>query len=306
VLAFNAAGPEGLIDDKAPGKVPLLNAAQRAALQRIKDPHRCRDQERWALTGIFPRQCAADAGNDACTMQTQCLIRGNAPVIDIKVRFLHAIDRKLGLLREAIEELPSGGEPAMGFVQSLDIKGRHFVTGREAVERDIHLPGFAADEWLNGTARIPFAFPGMRQFEPIRRTDGLITALFLRRAADLAGEVTLAAEPVGSEAFRLTARIENTSPCEPGEAADCGCAQDRAFLAAHTVFAARNGAFVSLRHAPQALQTAALACDNKGTWPVLVGQNGETDLLLSSPFILCDYPQVMLGRPRGFCDGTDN
>ena len=35
VLAFNAAGPEGLIDGKAPGQVPLLNAAQRAALRRI-------------------------------------------------------------------------------------------------------------------------------------------------------------------------------------------------------------------------------------------------------------------------------
>ena len=35
VLAFNAAGPEGLIDGKAPGQVPLLNAEQRAALRRI-------------------------------------------------------------------------------------------------------------------------------------------------------------------------------------------------------------------------------------------------------------------------------
>jgi transposase len=35
VLAFSAAGPPGLIDGRAPGKVPLLNAEQRAALQRI-------------------------------------------------------------------------------------------------------------------------------------------------------------------------------------------------------------------------------------------------------------------------------
>ena len=35
VLAFNAAGPEGLIDGKAPGNPPLLNGEQRAALQRI-------------------------------------------------------------------------------------------------------------------------------------------------------------------------------------------------------------------------------------------------------------------------------
>ena len=35
VLAFNAAGPPGLIDGKAPGNQPLLNAKQCAALQRI-------------------------------------------------------------------------------------------------------------------------------------------------------------------------------------------------------------------------------------------------------------------------------
>ena len=35
MLAFNAAGPPGLIDGKAPGNPPLLNAEQRAALQRV-------------------------------------------------------------------------------------------------------------------------------------------------------------------------------------------------------------------------------------------------------------------------------
>ena len=35
VLAFNADGPAGLIDGKAPGNEPLLNAEQRAALKRV-------------------------------------------------------------------------------------------------------------------------------------------------------------------------------------------------------------------------------------------------------------------------------
>jgi transposase len=35
VLAFNARGPEGLIDGKAPGKVPLLDAQKRQALAKI-------------------------------------------------------------------------------------------------------------------------------------------------------------------------------------------------------------------------------------------------------------------------------
>src|SRR3982075_2577792 len=35
VLAFNAEGPPGLVDGKAPGKAPLLNDQQRQALHRI-------------------------------------------------------------------------------------------------------------------------------------------------------------------------------------------------------------------------------------------------------------------------------
>jgi transposase len=35
VLAFNAQGPEGLINGKAPSKVPLLDAEKRQALARI-------------------------------------------------------------------------------------------------------------------------------------------------------------------------------------------------------------------------------------------------------------------------------
>ena len=35
VLRFNAAGPDGLVDGKAPGQAPKLNEAQRQALARI-------------------------------------------------------------------------------------------------------------------------------------------------------------------------------------------------------------------------------------------------------------------------------
>jgi transposase len=35
VLRFNAAGPDGLIDGKAPGNRPLLDAERRAALRRV-------------------------------------------------------------------------------------------------------------------------------------------------------------------------------------------------------------------------------------------------------------------------------
>jgi transposase len=55
VVRFNAEGPEGLIDRKAPGKMPSLNAAQRAALARaVEDgPEPWRDGVvRWRLIDL--------------------------------------------------------------------------------------------------------------------------------------------------------------------------------------------------------------------------------------------------------------
>jgi transposase len=55
VLAFNGEGPPGLIDGKVPGNQPLLNAEQRAALQRIVEagPHPAVDGVvRWRLIDL--------------------------------------------------------------------------------------------------------------------------------------------------------------------------------------------------------------------------------------------------------------
>src|SRR5262249_32310613 len=44
---------------------------------------------------------------------------------------------------------------------------------------------------------------------------------------------------------------------------------------------------------------------NVGVWPVLVGAEGQTDTVLSSPIILYDYPQVAPESPGDFFDGTE-
>jgi hydrogenase maturation protease len=42
-----------------------------------------------------------------------------------------------------------------------------------------------------------------------------------------------------------------------------------------------------------------------GTWPVLVGEAGARDLLLSSPIILYDYPEIASESPGDLFDGTE-
>jgi hydrogenase maturation protease len=42
-----------------------------------------------------------------------------------------------------------------------------------------------------------------------------------------------------------------------------------------------------------------------GTWPVLVGEEGQRDTMLSSPIILYDYPQIAPESPGDLFDGAE-
>ena len=77
------------------------------------------------------------------------------------------------------------------------------------------------------------------------------------------------------------------------------------FVSTHTLFQIHQGSFISLLEPPEALQSVAQACQNLHTWPVLVGNAGEVDWLLSSPIILYDYPQIAPESPGPLFDGTE-
>jgi hypothetical protein len=50
---------------------------------------------------------------------------------------------------------------------------------------------------------------------------------------------------------------------------------------------------------------AASSCDNQGTWPVLAGEEGRADMILSSPIILYDYPRVAPESPGDLFDAAE-
>jgi hydrogenase maturation protease len=92
--------------------------------------------------------------------------------------------------------------------------------------------------------------------------------------------------------------------CEPND-----MLRDQAMLHAlastHTILGVEKGEFYSLIDPPDAFREQAAGCRNEGTWPVLVGREGETDTMLSSPITLYDYPQVAAESPGEFFDGTE-
>jgi hypothetical protein len=73
----------------------------------------------------------------------------------------------------------------------------------------------------------------------------------------------------------------------------------------HAVVSVRGGRFFSLTDPPEALRNATAACQNRGVWPVLVGEPGAQDAMLAAPIILYDYPQIAPESPGDLFDGTE-
>lgn len=76
-------------------------------------------------------------------------------------------------------------------------------------------------------------------------------------------------------------------------------------VSTHTILGVRDGEFVSLLDTPDEFRQAANGCQNIGTWPVLVGEPGEKETMLSSPIILYDYPQIAPESAGNLFDGTE-
>ena len=126
-----------------------------------------------------------------------------------------------------------------------------------------------------------------------------------RTCEALEGFIEIAAKEMDDSICRLSVLIGNTTPLPDPKRISRADAQRYAFMSTHTIALLRNGEFVSLLDPPENLQEASRACNNQGTWPVLVGDDGDRDIVLSSPIILYDYPKVAPESNGPFFDGAE-
>jgi hypothetical protein len=240
-------------------------------------------------------------------MQTECLVQGSGnTLLDVKVRFLHLLTREVCELMKPLPELDGSGEPDFRVVASLEVNGQLFQTWQEAAERDVHLPSINLSETVAQTERLAFNFPSSRVLEPLRNeSSDHIVGLIVRSQQTVEGTIEVAAERIGEEAFKVTARILNMTSLEDAGQKSRDEALMRSFVSTHTILSVRDGEFVSLLDPPNAFREAAALCHNTGTYPVLVGEEGTRDCMLSSPIILYDYPQIAPESAGELFDGTE-
>jgi hydrogenase maturation protease len=266
-----------------------------------------KNRQRWTFGGLFPRaHSEAQTTGDPWFMQTECLLRGQENTrLSIEVRFLHLQARLVGKLAHPVTSLADGEEPAFQVVENLTVAGRFLQSWQEAIERGVPLDNLALDSLVIRTLRKVFAFPASRNLEPVRGPGKEIEAILVREQQAIAGRVEVAAERLAAGLFKLRVRIENHTAFEPSGHASRDQVALASLASTHTILGVQEGEFISLIDPPDDCRSHAARCRNEGTWPVLVGEVGELDAMLSSPIIMYDYPQIAAESPGDFFDGTE-
>jgi hypothetical protein len=262
-------------------------------------PSAVKNRQRWNFGALCPQSYSqAQAGTEAWTMQTEVLVQGNeSSLLDVKVRFLHLLTREIQA---------SVSDSDFQSVPSLEVNGKLFQTWQEATEREVNLSSLNLSETLIQPRRLTFAFPSSHEFESLRdESSSQIVGRVNRIQQGIEGAIEVSAECVIENAFKLTIRILN----ETLFADACRKSRDealmRSFVSTHTIMSVRDGEFISLLDPPEAFREAATSCRNTGTYPVLVGEDGARDCMLSSPIILYDYPQIAPESAGELFDGTE-
>ncbi len=252
-----------------------------------------KNQVRWQFGVLMPRSFAEADGSERWQMRTECLVRPDADAtLDFRVRFLRIQVRDL----EAID-----GDGNATSTDELEVDGERLMAWEEATEETVDVPGVPLVELADGRD-VPIDLDRKGSSEDVVDAAGTVRGRILRSQQRVNGRVSLTAVDAGDGLHRVRIVVENTSA---GEGADGrrDTALRGAMLGVHTLLSVANGRFISLLEPPPEAASAVAACDNDGTWPVLMGEDGQ--VMLSSPIILYDQPTIAPESPGDLFDATE-
>jgi hypothetical protein len=242
-----------------------------------------KNRSRWQFGVVMaPGYAAADPSERSFT-QTECVLEHTGqPVVEIVLRFLQ-------VQRRCTEGTAPGAAPAWD----------------EAVEQEV---GFAVGsaELLGGGRISEFAVPGGEDRQPLAGNGPARAGVAVRRREPLAGVVSVAATPVPGpwQAIRLRVRVQNRTAADPAPRLRDE-ALPTALIAAHLIITVSGGQFISMTDPPEWARPDVAGCDNVGSWPVLADPDGGRQVMLSSPIILYDHPELAPESPGELYDGTE-
>ncbi|GIF61998.1 hypothetical protein Ais01nite_00330 [Asanoa ishikariensis] len=247
-----------------------------------------KNRTRWQFGVLGPPGAAERGLGEESGMAVQCLLDSADSNLDIHVRFLQLQARQVRR-RDADGRLTD--------VESLDVGERTVLSWDEAVERETVFTG----QPVGPDSELLIDFPGGEDVEPVQDGSGVEVGQVVRRRWPVRAHLRLAAERDGAHT-RLTVAVENAYD---GPLSTKDDATRVSLLGAHLVLRAAGAGFVSVIDPPDDAAAAAAHCVQHRCWPVLAGPPGATDLVLGSPIILYDHPEVAEQSPGALFDATE-
>ena len=247
-----------------------------------------KNQTRWQF-GVLGPPGAGEAGiGEDDSLSAQFLVDG-ADSIKLVVRFLQLQHRA------AERDIEDGRYQP---VDELITPSGSWLSWDEAVE--VELP-FGPFDFADpaGPWTLPVTAPSGSDIEEV---DG---GRLVRTRQSIRGELTVEVEPDKSVCglSRVTVTVRNTAPGIEDAGKDWAIA--KSLIGTHVIAEAVGGEFISLLDPPDHATAAAADCRQHRCFPVLAGPSDETDLLLISPIILYDHPEIAEQSEGALYDSTE-
>ncbi|ABK65534.1 hypothetical protein [Mycobacterium avium] len=245
-----------------------------------------KNESRWQF-GVLGPPGAADAGiGEDDSLSAQFLV-DHAEAITLVVRFLHLQHR--GAERDT-------GHGRFEPVGELTAGASSWLTWDEAVETELSFGPLD----LTGTQHqwtLPVAAPAATDIEP------LVGGRLVRTREDVSAALSVSVEHDDGLDL-VTVAVRNTGAAVDGTS-DKDSTIARSLIGTHIIAEAIGGEFISLLETPEHAAAAAARCRQHRCFPVLAGALGEHDLLLVSPIILYDHPEVAEQSEGALYDSTE-
>ncbi|CQD10935.1 hypothetical protein BN1232_02027 [Mycobacterium lentiflavum] len=240
-----------------------------------------KNQSRWQFGVLGPPGAAEASLGEDDELAAQFLIEGTG-ALTLVVRFLQLQRRRAE--RAAADDL---FEP----VAELTTPAGSWLTWDEAVECERSFGPIAFDDPPWTLPIVAAAATEVEQLEGGR---------LVRERKQIRGELTVSSEPDGA-LRRVSVRLNNISDT----AVDKDDAIARSMIGSHLIAEAIGGRFVSMLEPPPPAAEAVSRCTQRRCFPVLAGPPGSQDMLLISPIILYDHPEVAEQSNTALYDCTE-
>lgn len=238
---------------------------------------------RWQFGVLGPERAAADGLGEDSELATQFPVTADVSArISVAVRFLHRQRRTV--------RSPDGTA-----VAELHTVGQSWLSWDEAVEQEHDTGPIPLVHSV-----FPFTIPGAEESEALSDDAGGVVGSLLRTREPLRGELELSVDDIGGYR-RVSIVLRNTGAA----ATDPDDALARSLLGAHLILELDGGRFHSLTDPPSDAAAVVESCCQHRCFPVLAGPAGEDQMLLVSPIILYDHPEIAPQSQGPLFDSTE-